>query len=61
MADLAWINGEICDLNEAKVPFLDHGYFFGYGVYEALKVYEGKPFAFESALADKRSWLVRRR
>ncbi|HHV64287.1 MAG TPA: D-amino acid aminotransferase [Peptococcaceae bacterium] len=47
MADLAWINGEICDLNEAKVPFLDHGYFFGYGVYEALKVYEGKPFAFE--------------
>jgi D-alanine transaminase len=46
MADLAWINGEICDLHEAKVPFLDHGYFFGYGVYEALKVYEGKPFAF---------------
>jgi D-alanine transaminase len=47
MPDLAWINGEICDLYEAKVSFLDHGYFFGYGVYEALKVYEGKPFAVE--------------
>lgn len=45
MPDLAWVNGEICDLQEAKVSFLDHGYFFGYGVYEALKVYEGKPFA----------------
>jgi D-alanine transaminase len=50
MPDLAWINGEICDLYKAKVPFLDHGYFFGYGVYEALKVYEGKPFAVEEHL-----------
>lgn len=47
MRDLAWINGTISELNEAKVPFLDHGYFFGYGVYEALKVYEGKPYAVE--------------
>jgi len=50
MAELAWINGEIVDLAEAKIPFLDHGYFFGYGVYEALKVYEGKPFAMEQHL-----------
>ena len=50
MADLAWINGEIVDLAEAKIPFLDHGYFFGYGVYEALKLYEGKPFALEQHL-----------
>lgn len=50
MSDLAWINGEISDLQEAKVSFLDHGYFFGYGVYEALKVYEGKPFAVEDHL-----------
>lgn len=50
MTDLAWINGEICDLEEAKVSFLDHGYFFGYGVYEALKVYEGKPFAVDEHL-----------
>lgn len=50
MTDLAWINGEITNLHEAKVSFLDHGYFFGYGVYEALKVYEGKPFAIEDHL-----------
>jgi D-alanine transaminase len=45
MPDLAWVNGEISGLSEAKVSFLDHGYFYGYGVYEALKVYAGKPFA----------------
>lgn len=50
MSDLAWINGEISDLYEAKIPFLDHGYFFGYGVYEAIKVYEGKAFALEDHL-----------
>lgn len=50
MPDLAWVNGKISDLYEAKVPFLDHGYFFGYGVYEALKVYQGIPFAVEEHL-----------
>lgn len=45
MKELAWVNGEISAISEAKVSFLDHGYFYGYGVYEALKVYNGKPFA----------------
>ncbi len=47
MPELAWVNGEITDLYDAKVPFMDHGYLFGYGVYEALKVYNGKPFCVE--------------
>lgn len=47
MRELAWVNGEITDLYEAKVPFMDHGYLFGYGVYEALKVYNGKIFGIE--------------
>lgn len=47
MRELAWVNGEISDLFDAKVSFMDHGYLFGYGVYEALKVYQGKPFAVE--------------
>lgn len=50
MPDLAWVDGKISDLHEAKVPFLDHGYFFGYGVYEALKVYQGVPFAVDEHL-----------
>lgn len=47
MPELAYVNGEITDLYEAKVSFMDHGYLFGYGVYEALKVYNGKPFSVE--------------
>lgn len=50
MPDLAWINGEISALEEAKVSFLDHGYFFGYGVYEAMKVYDGRLFAVQEHL-----------
>ena len=47
MPELAWVNGQITDIYEAKVPFMDHGYLFGYGVYEALKVYKGKVFGIE--------------
>ena len=43
--DLAWINGEISPAEEARVPFLDHGYLFGFGVYETMKTYGGKLFA----------------
>lgn len=50
MPDLAWVNGEITELEEAKVSFLDHGYFYGFGVYEALKLYDGKLFAIEDHL-----------
>jgi D-alanine transaminase len=50
MPDLAWVNGEISELTEAKVSFLDHGYFYGFGVYEAFKLYDGKPFAMEDHL-----------
>ena len=42
---IAWVNGEFSSLQEARVPFLDRGYFFGDGVYEAVKVRDGKLFA----------------
>lgn len=53
MADLmgiAWINGKISSLEEAQIPFLDRGYFFGDGVYEAIKVTGGKLFAMQEHL-----------
>jgi len=53
MADLrgiAWVNGKITSLEDAQVPFLDRGYFFGDGVYEAIKVTGGKLFALEEHL-----------
>ncbi|NLO97590.1 MAG: D-amino-acid transaminase [Peptococcaceae bacterium] len=45
MLELAWVEGEIINLNQAKIAMQDHGYFFGYGVYEVIKLYDGKPFA----------------
>lgn len=47
---IAWVNGKISGLQEAQVPFLDRGYFFGDGVYEAVKVCEGKLFALKEHL-----------
>ncbi len=44
MRSLAWLNGSICDIAEAKVPLEDRGFFFGDGVYEVIKIYNGKPF-----------------
>lgn len=44
MKRLAWMDGSICDLSEAKVPLEDRGYLFGDGVYEVIKIYNGKTF-----------------
>jgi len=41
---LAWIDGSICDLSEAKIPLEDRGYLLGDGIYEVIKIYNKKPF-----------------
>jgi D-alanine transaminase len=43
-APLCVLNGERMPLAEAKVSVLDRGYLFGDGIYEALRVYNGKPW-----------------
>ncbi len=42
---LVWLNGEILDFASAKVSVEDRGFQFGDGVYEVVRVYQGKPFA----------------
>ena len=44
MKRLAWIDGSICDLSEAKIPLEDRGYLLGDGIYEVIKIYNKKPF-----------------
>jgi len=41
---LADWNGEVLPLEDVKVSVLDRGFLFGDGIYEALRVYGGKPF-----------------
>ena len=39
-----WLNGKIMPLAEARVSVEDRGFQFSDGVYEALRIYNGKPF-----------------
>lgn len=49
--DVAIINDRILEMNELTAPYLDRGIFFGDGVYEVLRSYNGRIFAFEEHLA----------
>src|SRR5947209_17182555 len=47
-AQLACLDGEIMPLAEARVPVSDEGLLRGDGVFEALRLYDGRAFAFEA-------------
>jgi D-alanine transaminase len=46
MPELANINGRICAVHEAVIPAEDRGVLFGDGVYEVLRCYQGRMWAF---------------
>jgi D-alanine transaminase len=46
MEQLVWLNGEIVRYADATVPVEDRGYQFGDGIYEVIRIYDGRPFAF---------------
>jgi D-alanine transaminase len=50
MVEWCWLNGQVMPLSEAKVSIEDRGFLFADGVYEALRVYNGKPFALSEHL-----------
>lgn len=43
--ELASINGNICAIEEAMIPATDEGLLRGDGVFEVMRLYEGRPFA----------------
>ena len=46
-ASLASVDGEIMPASTASIPATDEGLLRGDGVFEVLRVYDGKPYAFE--------------
>jgi branched-chain amino acid aminotransferase len=42
---LVWLNGALVEQDEAVVPAFDHGLTVGDGVFETMKVVDGRPFA----------------
>ena len=50
MPELAYLNGDIMPIEEARVPVEDRGYQFGDAVYEYMAGYNGRLFALEQHL-----------
>lgn len=48
--EFALLNGEIIERSEAKVDVEDRGYQFGDGVYEVIRIYNGKMFTIDEHL-----------
>ena len=50
MALKIWIDGELKDKAEAKISVYDHGLLYGDGVFEGIRLYNGKVFESEAHL-----------
>jgi branched-chain amino acid aminotransferase len=48
---LLWVNGELIDKAAARVSPFDHGFLYGDGVWEHLRVFDGEPFRASDQLA----------
>jgi branched-chain amino acid aminotransferase len=43
-----WLDGKLVDETDAKISVLDHGLLYGDGVFEGIRVYNGKIFELEA-------------
>ena len=41
---IVWLDGKLVDESEAKLSVLDHGTLYGDGVFEGIRIYDGKIF-----------------
>jgi D-alanine transaminase len=48
---LAWLDGRLLPLAEARISPLDRGFLFGDGAYEVLPVYAGRAYRFDAHMA----------
>jgi branched-chain amino acid aminotransferase len=54
MKEIFYLNGKLVPRQEAKISMLDYGFLFGFGLYETVRAYDGKPFRLENHLARLR-------
>lgn len=45
-----YLNGDIVSQADAKISPFDHGYMYGIGLFETMRVYDGHPFLFDDHL-----------
>ncbi|MFP3393251.1 aminodeoxychorismate lyase [Brevibacillus sp. SIMBA_040] len=53
-----YVNGTICPAQEATVSVLDHGFLYGIGLFETLRVYDRKLFLWDDHYARLSSGLL---
>jgi D-alanine transaminase len=54
MTEWIWLNGEIMPMADARLGVEDRGFQFADGVYEVIRLYDGRPFALHAHL--QRLW-----
>lgn len=55
MTDRIWFNGNIIPMSEARIGVEDRGYQFADGVYEVMRIYNGRCFALDAHLRRLRT------
>ncbi|HUF27338.1 MAG TPA: D-amino acid aminotransferase [Gemmatimonadaceae bacterium] len=55
---LVFLNGRFIDSSEARVSVEDRGFLFADGVYEVIRIYEGRPFLMDPHMARLRDGLA---
>jgi D-alanine transaminase len=50
MSEMIWLNGEVLPLAEARIGVEDRGFQFADGVYEVIRIYNGRPFTLSEHL-----------
>jgi branched-chain amino acid aminotransferase len=51
MSEFVYFNGEFLPKEQATVPLYDHGFLYGDGVFEGIRVYNGRVFELEPHVA----------
>jgi branched-chain amino acid aminotransferase len=54
MEEIVYLNGKLIPRSRARVSVLDYGFLFGFGLYETIRAYHGKPFRLDNHIARMR-------
>lgn len=50
MAEIIYLNGRLVPRSEAKLSVFDHGFLYGYGLFETMRAYNGRVFRLDRHL-----------
>jgi len=54
VAEIVYLNGQLVPRSEARLSPLDHGFLYGYGLFETMRAYNGHIFRLDSHLTRLR-------